>query len=196
MEELFMKQQTKDEIKASIQDFRLPRYMEIPDTGFYLEQTAHYVSEYLAPLEDITITSSMLSNYVKKKLIANPVKKQYNREQIAHLIFIAVAKTVLSIDDLRLLLDLQRRTYSSQKAYDYFCTEFENIIFYVFGLKDHVDEVGVDSTDEKMILRNTIISVAHKVYMDKFIDRLRKEEISDIPLQDLPSAVPVHSTEI
>lgn len=196
MEELFMKQQTKDEIKASIQDFRLPRYMEIPDTGLYLEQTAHYVSEYLAPLEDITITSSMLSNYVKKKLIANPVKKQYNREQIAHLIFIAVAKTVLSIDDLRLLLDLQRRTYSSQRAYDYFCTEFENIIFYVFGLKDQVDEVGVDSTDEKMILRNTIISVAHKVYMDKFIDRLRKEEISDIPLQDLPSAVRVHSTEI
>ena len=191
-----MKQQTKDEIKASIQDFRLPRYMEIPDTGLYLEQTAHYVSEYLAPLEDITITSSMLSNYVKKKLIANPVKKQYNREQIAHLIFIAVAKTVLSIDDLRLLLDLQRRTYSSQRAYDYFCTEFENIIFYVFGLKDQVDEVGVDSTDEKMILRNTIISVAHKVYMDKFIDRLRKEEISDIPLQDLPSAVRVHSTEI
>ena len=50
-----------------IHNFHLPRYQEIPDVGLYLEQTAKYIDSYLSPLEDISITGSMISNYVKKK---------------------------------------------------------------------------------------------------------------------------------
>lgn len=64
---------------------RLSRYQEIPTVGLYLEQTTKYISQYLDPLEENCITSSMIANYVKKGLIANPVKKQYGREQIAYL---------------------------------------------------------------------------------------------------------------
>ena len=87
-----MKQETKLAIAASVRDFCLPRYNEIPNVGLYLEQTTKYICEYLAPLGEFSLTSSMISNYVKKGLIANPVKKQYSREQIAYLFFIAVAK--------------------------------------------------------------------------------------------------------
>ena len=92
-----MEQAVKDAIKASVQSFQLPRYEEIPNIGLYLDQTVKYVSEYLAPLQSISLTSSMVSNYVKKGLVANAVKKQYYREQIAYLFFIAVAKNVLSM---------------------------------------------------------------------------------------------------
>ena len=95
-----MKRETKQKIAASVADFRLPRYQEIPNMGLYLEQTSKYISEYLAPLGDYGLTNSMISNYVKKGLVANPVKKQYDREQIAYLFFIAVAKNVLSLDAL------------------------------------------------------------------------------------------------
>ena len=47
---------------------------------------------------------------------------------------------------------------------------------YVFGIKDEVDNVGVDSTDEKIMLRNTIITVAHKVYVDQCFLELRRME--------------------
>ena len=96
-----MRQPQKDEIKASIENFRLPRYDEIPDVGLYLEQTTKYISELLSPLEDISITRSMISNYIKQGLVSNPVKKQYSRDQIAYLIYIAIAKTVLSLDHIR-----------------------------------------------------------------------------------------------
>ena len=33
-----MKQEIKQQIGQSVQDFRLPRYQEIPDVGLYLEQ--------------------------------------------------------------------------------------------------------------------------------------------------------------
>lgn len=160
----------------AIRQFTLPSYSEIPNVGLYLEQTAKYVSEYLACLGDFTLTGSMISNYVKKGLIKNPVKKQYDREQIAYLFFVAVAKSVLSMEDIRLMIRRQQATYISQRAYDYFCREMQNVLQYVFGLKETLDTVGMDDTQEKDMLRTAIIAVAHKVYLDKYCAALHAEE--------------------
>lgn len=171
-----MNQKMKDEILNSIRNFALPRYEEIPNVGLYLEQTSKYISEYLACLGDFALTGSMISNYVKKGLISNPVKKQYNREQIAYLIFIAVAKSVLSMEDIRLLIQMQKDAYASQKAYEYFRLELENVLFYVFGLKETLDNVGNDRTDTKNMLRTIIITAAHKAYLDKYFAALHAEK--------------------
>lgn len=171
-----MTEEMKLEMTASIQDFHLPRYDEIPDVGLYLEQTAKYIASYLSPLQDISITGSMISNYVKKKIVSNPIKKQYNREQIAYLIFIAIAKSVLSLDNIHLMLEMQRQTYDSKTAYNYFCTELENIIGHVFGLKETPDIVSTDNSDEKNMLRNMIITVAHKIYLDSYFSQLQSDK--------------------
>ena len=171
-----MTNEVKKQLADSVRDFRFPRYEEIPNVGLYLEQTAKYISEYLAPLQEGAITSSMISNYVKKGLVANPVKKQYSREQIAYLMFIALAKNVLSLDNLALFIELQRKTYTAERAYNYLCDEFENVLHYVFGLKNDMDSVGMDSTDEKFMLRATIITVAHKIYLDKCFAVMAAEE--------------------
>ena len=162
-----MDQKTKERIQDSIRDFRMPRYNEIPDVGLFLEQTAKFISEALKPLENIAITGSMISNYVKRGLIAKPVKKQYDREQIAYLFFIAVAKSVLSLEEISWVIQIQKASYPAARAYEYFCRELENVLFYVFGLKSQLDRVGTEDTEEKTILRNTIIAVAHKTYLNK-----------------------------
>ena len=171
-----MKQNSKEEIKNLIKEFSFPRYNDIPNVGLYLEQVVKYISEYLEPLGSFSLTASMVSNYVKKDLIGNPVKKQYDREQIARLFFVAVAKNVLSMEDIRLLFEMQHETYEPRRAYDYFCSEFENVLQFVFGLKENLDTVGTDSNDTKTMLRNTIIAVAYKVYLDKYLAALHSEE--------------------
>ena len=171
-----MKISIKQRLADGAREFRLPRYQEIPNMGLYLEQTSKYISEYLSPLQENSITSSMISNYVKKDLVENPVKKLYNREQIAYLIFIALAKNVLSLDDLSQFIQLQKCTYTAQRSYDYFCDEFENVLQYVFGAKENLDTVGIDSTDEKFMLRATIITVAHKLYLEKCFEALASDK--------------------
>ena len=109
-----MKLETKQQIRSIVETFRLPRYNEIPNVGLYLEQATKYVGEYLEPLGEYTLTPSMISNYVKKGLIANPVKKQYGRDHIAYLFFIAMAKSVLSLDALTGFIKLQQQTYTLQ----------------------------------------------------------------------------------
>ena len=171
-----MKQETKQQIADSLRDFRLPRYNEIPTVGLYLEQATKYVCEYLAPLGEFTLTPSMISNYVKKGLIANPVKKQYGREQIAYLFFIAMAKSVLSLDALTGFIKLQQRTYPLPKAYDYFCEQFESLLRFSFEISENVEIVGEDNTDEKRLLFTCIVSAVQKVYLEKCLEAIAKEE--------------------
>ena len=169
-------QEMMTQVEQTLRQFRMPRYHEIPDVGLYLEQVVKYINDALSPMAQAEMTGSMISNYVKKGLIASPVKKQYNREQIAYLIYIAVVKAVLPMEDIRLMMSIQRKTYQSEKAYNYFCCELENVLTFVFERKSELGSVGVESTDEKVMLRNTIITVAHKVYLDKLFAALRTKE--------------------
>lgn len=171
-----MKLKTKQKIADSLCSFRLPRYQEIPDTGLYLEQTAKYISSFLSPLEEVCLTPSMISNYVKKDLVDNPVRKRYGREQIAYLIFIALTKNVLSLDGLVNFIALQKRTYSLQKAYDYFCQQFESILLFTAEARDTLDIVGEDTTDEKRLLFSCIVAVTQKIYLERCLEAISQEE--------------------
>lgn len=169
-------QEVKNDIAEAIRDFKLPEYETIPNVGLYLDQVTKFIGEYLEPLESVSITGSMIANYVKKGLIDNPVKKQYTREQIAYLIFIVLAKNVLSLEDILLMIEMKKKTYESRVAYEYFCKEFVNVLHYVFGLKESLDEVGKDTTETKTMLRKTIMAVAYKIYLDKYFANYRKQE--------------------
>jgi hypothetical protein len=118
----------------------------------------------------------MVSNYVKRDLVANPQKKQYSREQVAYLIFIAVVKNVLSMDEIRLIITLQKRTYTAQRAYDYFCSELENVLAYTLGQKEELDTIGEDNTDEKIMLRNVIITASLRIYLGRLFSVIQQQE--------------------
>lgn len=169
----FMNREFK--ISQSIQNFKLPRYDDLPEVELYLDQTTAYISERLEILGDVKLTNSMISNYVKHKLIRRPVKKRYAADQIAELLFIAVAKNVMQLSDLKAAIELQRRTYSTKVAYNYFVEELENILPYVFGLKTELDEIGNEHTEYQHMLHNIIMAVSYKAYIDKYYSDLRQE---------------------
>ena len=159
-------------MNVNVSEFRMPRYRELPDVGLYLEQVVKYVNVVPGALGCQEITASMVSNYVKKGYIAGPVKKQYHAEQLAYLIFISVAKNVLSMENIRRLFVMQQRTYDTCVAYDYFCRELENMLQYVFGLKESPETVGNAAGEEKKILRCAITAMAQIIYLADCFDRM------------------------
>ena len=158
-----------------VRGFRLPRYQEIPTVGLYLEQTAQYIGGYLEPLGEFALTPSMISNYVKKDLIASPVKKRYSRDQLSYLFFIAVAKSVLSLDALGDFIQIQQKTYDLEKAYDYFCGEFENVLQFTFEVRDMMEELGEENSMEKRLLDTCIVAAVQKIYLEKHLRLLVDE---------------------
>ena len=168
-----MKSEIKITLADSIKDFRMPRYNELPDVGLYLEQTTKYINSFLSPLGCIEITSTMISNYVKKGLIPNPIKKQYYAEHIAYLFFIVIAKNLLSMENIMQLIEMQRNSYTAPVAYNYLCNEIENTLFYIFGLKDSLDIVGYTESEEKDMLYSLVTAAAHVIYMHACFNFIR-----------------------
>lgn len=155
-------------------EFKMPRYNEIPNVGLYLEQTVKYINQCIEPLH-LSITTSMLSNYVKKGYVSRPIQKQYYADQIAYLIFISIVKQTLSMQDILSLFDLQKQTHSAEEAYNYFVTELEH------GLENLIENKNtIINTDnmpyEKRALTNLTVVISHIIYLNFFFEAMKREK--------------------
>lgn len=162
-------------IIEKVKQVDLPKYDRIPDVGLYLEQTVKYINTYFESIPSIELTSSMVSNYVKKGLIDRPINKVYRRDQICYLFFITLAKSVLSMENIQLLFDMQKKVYDERTAYEYLRLELDNVVEYVVSIKDHLDKIGTSDRKEKDMLRNAIIAVVYKIYLDLCCEVIREQ---------------------
>ena len=167
-----MKTDYKNVFAEKVQAFSLPKYNELPTIGLYLDQVTQYINNYVVPVGCPEITASMISNYVKQNIIPAPVIKQYPRETIAYLIAISICKSALSIESMGKMFAKQRQIYDVQTAYDYFCCELENVLYYISGLKEELDTIGVTNTELKKVLRSAISASAHIMYINNSLDAL------------------------
>ena len=157
------------QIQEELASFHLPRFRDIPDVGLLLEQTMRLVDSYLEPLDDVQLTSSMISNYVKHDIIARPIKKMYGREQIADLVIIALAKTVLPLDDIKRILDLKRSEYSAEAMYDYFCEECERTLKKLGSDQRDSPAEQEDASALEEMIQLILTTAAHRIYLEKHI---------------------------
>ena len=80
--------------------------------------------------EERLITSTMINNYVKMKIIPAPVKKKYHKRHLAYMIIVCILKQTLSIPTISQIIvpdldeDALKAVYASfihnhQKAFSY-----------------------------------------------------------------------------
>lgn len=153
--------------------FRLPRYQEIPNVGLFLEQVTKYLNEYLSSLDANPITSSMISNYVKMGLVSSPIKKRYNREQIASLFFICTVKATVSLENIHILLQLQQEISETERIYNLFCEELEAMLIRIQEGTGVLWEREAVISERRTILRNTLLTVASKAYLEDVFKRVK-----------------------
>ena len=85
-----------------LDQYRLPQWEDIPDLGLYMEQVIALLKQYLDYLppelkEEQFITAATINNYVRTKIMPEPIKKRYYRVHIAYLLLICTLKQGLSI---------------------------------------------------------------------------------------------------
>lgn len=169
-------QEIREQILIEMAQFELPEYERIPDVGLFLEQVVRYTEGFMKPIDAQPLTGSMISNYVKHKIITNPVKKQYGREQIAALLYIMVAKTVLSLEDIQLLLQMQKATYPVKTAYEYFRTELMYAMQHPLEYSERIAEEDAKNREEKLLVHSMITTVVHKFFLDLYFKKIRPTE--------------------
>lgn len=92
-----------------LKNYRLPAWEDIPNFGLYMEQVISLLKQYLDYLppelkEEQLITAATINNYVRTRIMPEPVKKRYYRVHLAYLIVICTLKQGLSIALIQKLL--------------------------------------------------------------------------------------------
>ena len=118
-----------------LDDFRLPEWEEIPDFGLYMEQVITLLKEYLDYLppelkEEQFITAATINNYVRMKVMPEPVKRKYYRLHIAYLIIILTLKHSLSIALIQKIIPMGLSPEEVQEIYDAYAARHQQAAQY------------------------------------------------------------------
>lgn len=154
--------------------FHIPRWHELPDMELYMDQVISQLEKYLTTVQGVGcehfVTPSMINNYVKQQLLPAPVKKRYSRVHMAHLVVICLLKQVLSIPEVKTLLQacLSNRSEGEiPAAYDTFCTAQEHSLRDVAKMAEH--ETAADENAARLALEAAVLACAGKALAQKLI---------------------------
>ena len=110
-------------------DFHIIRYNELPNIPLMLDQVLMLANQTLEQFGDeAALTSSMVNNYVKRKLITPPSRKRYERDQTCMLIWICLLKQSLDLDAIQSFVTLVSSTCELEEAYNGFCCNVEALL--------------------------------------------------------------------
>lgn len=157
-----------------LDDYRLPAWGEIPDIGLYMDQVVTLLSGYLDYMppelkEEQVITPAAINNYVRKKIMPEPVKKKYYRVHIAYLIMVCTLKQSLSIPTLQTMIPPGLSEDELQRVYSAFVTRHRMACRYFLrevrvaagGILDHgPEELSEFSTDDTNDLITTVAVIS------------------------------------
>ncbi len=134
--------------------FELPSYDHLPAVPLYMEQVVSYVNSILEPLsvgDKEMLTSYMVNNYVKAKIIQEPDKKKYNVDHLGYLLAISLLKNVINMNDIGLIIGMDKDATSDKAVlYRFFRTMSSDIFKDVAGkAKTRVDRFYNNYESEK-----------------------------------------------
>lgn len=166
-----------------LENYKLPSWKEIPDIGLYMEQVIILLKSYLDYLppelkDEQIITAATINNYVRTKIMPEPVKKKYYREHIAYLVMICTLKQTLPIamiakvipvgissDEIRNIYD----SYAERHAVsvNYFLDQVRLLSGPILGHKDNIPESVNDTAD--LVTSSTIFAGLAKLLAEKLL---------------------------
>lgn len=159
--------------EAYLKSFKFPKITEMPIVDLYMDQVIEYTKSFFKIIDlgdqKELITPSMINNYVKSGIIPAPKGKKYSRRHIAYIIVVFYFKQILTLDEVKALIDHQIKQNDERGAYRYFCesleSEFSNCC------NHHYNEIINDAsaTYENFSLKYSARGIANKIYAQHII---------------------------
>ena len=166
-----------------LENYRLPRWEDIPDMGLYMEQVIKLLKQYLDYLppdlkEAQFITPSTINNYVRMKVIPEPVKKRYYRIHIAYLIMVLTMKEGIEISLIQKLIPAGLAEEEMQEVYGEYAALHRKICRYFVELLSDVaapilkhDEMGELTVEnaENLVAFSAVLSGFSHLLSEKLL---------------------------
>lgn len=148
------------ELKERLTDHRPAAWDALPDIALYMDQLIAYLPRQLIRYEETDVlTSAMVNNYIKDGLVPRAKGKRYDRTHLAYLTAICALKQVLSVKEMKALLQSGTLGHEPEQVYDYFCRELDR------ALRETAQELTAELEPEE--LPKLALSLALRSYADK-----------------------------
>ena len=115
----------KEEILKFIDELEIDNKIQlkdIPDLDLYMDQVIQLFEGKLSTLKreenDKVLTKTMINNYAKAKLLMSVKNKKYSKEHLILMSLIYDFKGILSINDIKTILDPIVKKYEGGEEYD------------------------------------------------------------------------------
>lgn len=189
-----------DSIVKNISSIEHIKPKEIPDIELYMDQVTTLINSRLGTFRhfgnDKPLTKTMINNYAKNNLLPSPNRKKYSKDHILTLIFIYYFKNIVSINEIRKILDPVTKKFFGQKQ----DLQLEEIYQSVFSIKPDLQRAlehdiaeklqlsqasvkklkNIQSDDEEFLQAFTLIcTLAIDIYMKKIIIEQLIDSVSD-----------------
>lgn len=163
---------------TDISSYHCLRWHELPDLALYMDQVLNILEKQLGTLAcdpaDKNLTSTMINNYVKHKVIPAPVKKRYEKEHLACLTMVCVAKQVLSLTEIDAMMRAFYAIGPMEQEYDLFCDVLEQSLRCTFG-GEQPSACQTRRPDREM-METLAGAFANKLYLQRLLIEQDKEK--------------------
>lgn len=177
---------------------------EMPEVELYMDQVVSLLNKELAVYkekEQDVFTKSMVSNYVKHKVLPKPENKKYNKEHMVILNMIFQLKSILQMDEMKVLFksfvenheSILEEQYDMEGLYDSLLRSRDKEILQMTNhihedieyVKAVMEEMGTSDDDAHEIMgvililaiqSNAYRLMARKLLNEYFIDNKKKSE--------------------
>lgn len=133
--------------KEKTKNFACPAWEDFPDIELYMDQVISVLERYLAPFfpeEEKCITSTMINNYVKQRLLPPPENKRYGKKHLSCLFMISILKRFMQLSEISTLLENLVRELGEEGAFNLFAQELTTSLSRLFEETErpHLTEKG------------------------------------------------------
>lgn len=165
------------QLKEKLESERPAAWSEFPDINLYKDQIVSYMQRQIINFDETEkITSAMINNYIKDRLLPRADGKKYSREHLAGLTEICILKQVLTVKDTGLLLQQELEGSGHEAFYEKFRDILDEALSYTAERIDPKWEIGELSD---MALRLAITGYCNKLAAERLIEMIRSRLVSE-----------------
>lgn len=165
-------------IKQMMKEDRPENWETLPDIELYMDQVVSYLPRQSVGGKIPSMTSAMINNYVKDGLLPRACGKRYHKEHLIYLTAIGLLKNVLTVRDMKLLLDSEIHKGAEAAFYEKFLRGIDEAF-------DGVEQrIGVEPTEAELTetaMRLALTSCAAKTACEHLLTVIREKNPEEDP---------------
>lgn len=162
------------EFKQRLNGERPSDWESLPDLALYMDQIISYMPRQLIHYDEgVNLTSAMVNNYIKDGLLPRTEGKKYGQTHLAYLTAICALKQVLSVKEMKILVEKGTEGKDPQQMYDYFCSELDAALN---ETAQRLDEETKQEDLARMAFGFALRSYAEKLACQRILELLSEQD--------------------